>query len=234
MNTTKLHIIAKALRKELTRVGAVALINQAIQALQNQINQPQQPNHQQQLSSHLTSLYQKLEESPVNDFSPAWRDAMDELGVSDEFGARLEARLRGIFERNQITPQAALEELKKLHEDISGTETHLAGLVDGLERRLSRYLSIFLRCFVFNFSLLGDIIFRVQPHVANRFPVSRSSTPSLWVSLLCRLVDRIAFRQNRSLHAAVTLCWGHKLNPAVAMLFVVPMDKFINPFSRRI
>jgi len=133
MNTTKLHIIAKALRKELTRVGAVALINQAIQALQNQIKQPQQPNHQQQLSSHLTSLYQKLEESPVNDFSPAWCDAMDELGVSNEFGARLEARLRGIFERNQITLQTALEELKKLHEDISGTETHLAGLVDGLE-----------------------------------------------------------------------------------------------------
>jgi uncharacterized membrane protein YheB (UPF0754 family) len=133
MNTTKLHVIAKALRRELARVEAVSLINQAIQALQKQINQPQQPNHQQQLSSHLTNLYQKLKESPINDYSPAWRNAMDELGVLNEFGTKLEARVRGIFERNQITPQAALEELKKVHEDISGTEGHLAGLVDALE-----------------------------------------------------------------------------------------------------
>lgn len=117
----------------MARVGSVSLINQAVQALQNQINQPQQPNHQQQLSNHLTNLYNKLEGSPVDDFSPAWRDAMEELGVSVEFGEQLEARVRGIFERNQITPQTALEELKKLHEDLSGTETQLTGLVSGLE-----------------------------------------------------------------------------------------------------
>lgn len=133
MNTTKLHIIAKALKKEMARVGSVTLISQAMQALKNQINQPQQTNHQQQLSSHLNNLYQRLEGSPVDEFSPAWREAMVELGVSEEFGTRLEARVRGIFERNQITPQTALEELKKLHEDISGTESQLAGLVDSLE-----------------------------------------------------------------------------------------------------
>ncbi len=133
MNTTKLHIIAKALNKEMARVGSVSLVNQAMQALQNQINQPQQPNHQQQLSNHLTNLYKKLEDSPVDDFSPAWRDAMEELSVSEEFGEKLEARVRGIFERNQITPQTALEEMKKLHENLSGTETQLTGLVSGLE-----------------------------------------------------------------------------------------------------
>jgi len=133
MNTTKLHIIAKALKKELARVGSVSLVNQAVQTLQNQINQPQQPNHQQQLSKHLKNLYKKLEESPVDGFSPAWRDAMQELRVSEEFGEKLEARVRGIFERNQITPQTALEEMKKLHEDLSNTETQLIGLVSALE-----------------------------------------------------------------------------------------------------
>lgn len=133
MNTTKLHVIAKALQKEMARASSVDLINQAMQALQNQISQPQQPNHQQQLSSHLTNLYNKLEGSPVDDYSPAWRDAMEELGVSDEFGARLEKKVRGIFERNQITPQTALEELKRIHEQISGTQRELAALVDSLE-----------------------------------------------------------------------------------------------------
>lgn len=133
MNTTKLHIIAKALKKEMARVGSVSLVQQAVQALQNQINQPQQPNHQQQLSTHLTNLYKKLEGSPVDDFSPAWRDAMEELHVSEEFGEKLEARVRGIFEQNQITPQTALEEMKKLYEDLSGTESQLTGLVSGLD-----------------------------------------------------------------------------------------------------
>lgn len=133
MNTTKLHIIAKSLKKEMARVGAVNLINQAIQALQNQISQPQQPNYQQQLSGHLTTLYKMLEGSPTDDFSPAWRDVMDELDVSDEFGARLEARVRDIFERNQITLQTALEEMRQLHQEITGTESNLSGLVDGLE-----------------------------------------------------------------------------------------------------
>jgi len=133
MNTTKLHIIAKALKKEMARVGSVSLVQQTVQALQNQVNQPQQPNHQQQLSNHLTNLYKKLEGSPVDDFSPAWRDAMEKLHVSEEFGEKLEARVRGVFERNQITPQTALEQMKKLQDDLSGTESQLTGLVNGLE-----------------------------------------------------------------------------------------------------
>lgn len=133
MNTTKLHILAKDLLAELNRVGTTSLIQQAIQSLQQNIKQPQQPTHQQQLTTHLNSLYQKLESSPVDEYSPAWRDAMDELGVSTEFGARLEKRIRDIFERNKITPQSALEELQKIHSDITGTENNLTGLVSGLE-----------------------------------------------------------------------------------------------------
>ena len=47
MNTTKIHIIARDLLAELKRVGTVSLLQQAIQALQQHISQPQQPNHQQ-------------------------------------------------------------------------------------------------------------------------------------------------------------------------------------------
>ncbi len=133
MNTTKLHIIAKDLLAELKRVGTVSLLAQSIQALQQQISQPQQPTHQQQLASHLTNLYQKLENSPVEDYSPAWRDAMIEMRVSEEFASKLRTRIKDIFERNQITLQSALEELQKIHQEVTGTETNLTGLVNGLE-----------------------------------------------------------------------------------------------------
>ncbi len=133
MNTTKLHIIAKDLQAELGRVNTVSLVQQIISALQSQINQPQQPTHQQQLSSHLSTLYQRLEESPVDEYSPAWRDAMSELGIADDFGLTLERRIKDIIEKNQITPQSALDELQKIHTDISGTKENLDGLIDGLE-----------------------------------------------------------------------------------------------------
>jgi len=133
MNTAKLHIIARDLLTELGRVDVVSLLEKVIQALQQQINQPQQPNHQQQLSLHLTSLYDKLGSSPVEDYSPAWRDAMDELGVREEFGSKLEEKIKCIFESNKVTLQSALEELTEVHKEISNTETYLTGLIDGLE-----------------------------------------------------------------------------------------------------
>lgn len=133
MNTTKLHIITKALVQELRRTDSVSLMQQAIQSLQNQINQPQQPSYQQQLSNHLSNLYSNLDSSPVDGFSPAWRDALEELGIADQFGARLQESVRDIFEKNQITPQTAFQELQKIHKDISDTESNLSGLVNALE-----------------------------------------------------------------------------------------------------
>lgn len=133
MNTTKLHVLARELSKELKRTGSVSLLQQAVKFLQQQISQPQQPNHQQQLTSSLTNLYNKLEPSPIDDYSPAWRDAMEELGVYEGFGSKLAERVRDIFEKNQITPQSALEELTKIHQEISATESNLTGLISELE-----------------------------------------------------------------------------------------------------
>lgn len=133
MNTTKLHIIAKNLMQELQRCGTVQALQQAISTLDQLARQPQQPNHQQQLSNSLTQLYKKLEESPVEEYSPAWREAMDELGVSREFGITLKETIESIIERNQITYQVALDELNKIHQEIQQTENNLNGLVQSLE-----------------------------------------------------------------------------------------------------
>lgn len=133
MNTTKLHIISKALLKEAKRVGANSLLEQSAAHLKNLINQPQQPNHQRQLSGSLSALYKKLADSPVDDFSPAWRDALEDFGVADEFGSRLAERIKDIFERNQITLQTALEELEAIQKKLSNTEGNLNGLVNGLD-----------------------------------------------------------------------------------------------------
>nr|VFK40109.1 MAG: hypothetical protein BECKSD772F_GA0070984_10533 [Candidatus Kentron sp. SD]VFK45402.1 MAG: hypothetical protein BECKSD772E_GA0070983_10533 [Candidatus Kentron sp. SD] len=91
MNTTKLHTIAKALNSEMTGSDVVSIISQVMQSLQRQVNQPH-PDHQEKLSGNLSNLYKKLEGSPVDDFSLLWRNAMEELGVADKFGSRLEKK----------------------------------------------------------------------------------------------------------------------------------------------
>ncbi len=133
MNTTKLHVLAVALDGELKRSSASSHIQNVIGALEAQLNQPQQPNHQQQVAAHLAALYDALEASPVDQFSPAWRETMVEMGVSEFFGKNLEMTIRGIFERNQITPKAALDELKTLGGRISELESNNLALIAGLE-----------------------------------------------------------------------------------------------------
>ena len=136
MNTTKLHIIAKALKEEMARTGSVNLLGTVIQTLEREVNESRQQQQQQlqsQLSEALKNLYTRLKESPVDNYSPAWRDALEEIGVSDQFGAILEKRVRSIFERNKITPQSALEELKQLRAQIASTQSSLEGLVGSLE-----------------------------------------------------------------------------------------------------
>ncbi|WP_287373163.1 hypothetical protein [Prosthecochloris sp.] len=135
MNTTKLHIIAKTLKNEMARTGSVNLLGTVVQTLEREVNDPrqQQQQLQNQRSEALKTLYTRLKESPVDNYSPAWRDALEEIGVSDQFGAILEKRVRGIFERNKITLQSALEELKQLRAKIASTQSNLETLVSSLE-----------------------------------------------------------------------------------------------------
>ena len=133
MNTTKLHVLATSLKAELNRTNIVPLLQKAVQALENQVKQPQQANHQQQLSNTLAKIYNQLGSSPVDAYSPAWRSAMEDIGVLDEFGEKLTRRLEAIFESNKVTPQTALEDLVKVHEAISETQNNLGELINGLE-----------------------------------------------------------------------------------------------------
>lgn len=132
MNTSKLHNIASKLQHELKRTETVSLIQKIIQSLEAKIKQPQQPAHQKKLTDHLQNLYKVLDDSPVNKFSPAQRDVMEELHVSNEFGEKIKQRIQEIFERNSITEQLALDEIKKIFESVQKTEEHLNDLINGL------------------------------------------------------------------------------------------------------
>ncbi len=132
MNAERLHSIALALREDIAETEAPALVGQLAQALQQQVQQPNEPSYQQQVSTIRTQLDETLAQAPSNGFSPAWRQALQELGVTDLVGEALRERLRAIFERNEITPSAAADELAVIADRLQTFASALDQLLVGL------------------------------------------------------------------------------------------------------
>jgi hypothetical protein len=78
-------------------------------------------------------LAEALNGASSNDFSPAWQQAVDELGVADFFGQRLLAKVEEIFARNELTPAAAAASLVEVSGRLGQIDTNLEGLVSVLE-----------------------------------------------------------------------------------------------------
>jgi len=134
MNTERLHAIAIAVLDDLKITKSEETLNQLVGALQNQVNQPQEPQFQQKVSTHLKTLYEALSTAPSNDFSPAWKQALVELGLHDLLGKNLQLRVQEIFIRNQITTSIALEELQKIHKQLVTYKGALEQTISGFKQ----------------------------------------------------------------------------------------------------
>ena len=111
VNAERLHAIAIELRRELDETESPALLQRLIQGLQAMGQQPGQPGPEQQVSEVRVTLVDRLGKAPSNQFSPAWRETLKELGITDVLGDELRARIEDIFLRNELTPTAAVGEL---------------------------------------------------------------------------------------------------------------------------
>jgi hypothetical protein len=134
MNTERLHAIATAIIDDINVTTTATTLQQLVASLQNQVNQPQSPQFQQQVSQHLNTLYTSLANAPSNNFSPAWKQALKELGVHDLLGANLSNHVREVFERNQITPSVALQELQSLHKQLVSCKTSFEQVISSFQQ----------------------------------------------------------------------------------------------------
>lgn len=119
MNAERLHALANELKVELEQ-GSATLVQQLANGLQQAVQEPNQPSHQQSVSASRQKLIDMLEDAPSNRFSPAWRQALEELGVEDLVGRGLRTRIESIFARNEITLSAAAEQLAPIAKEIEG------------------------------------------------------------------------------------------------------------------
>ncbi len=131
MNIERVHAIALSVKKELDSLQVVQLLSQLSSHLQNVVNQPQQPQHQEQVASTKKTILEKLLSAESNEFSPAWIQSIKELGVYPLIGQQLATRIENIFLENQVTPQVALKEIQAITTEVQSMHTSLEHLING-------------------------------------------------------------------------------------------------------
>ncbi|AFY30138.1 hypothetical protein [Cyanobium gracile] len=129
MNAERLHAIALTLQKELSSSQTLNKFDRLIQALANQVSQPSQPQYQQETSDSLKDLLKTLDVAESNNFSPAWRESLADLGLTGLLGQDLALQINYVFERNQITPAVAQSELQSLRETLQMFSTAIDQIV---------------------------------------------------------------------------------------------------------
>src|SRR5437879_8948586 len=112
MNAERLHALVLAVRVELDANRVDKRLETLIQNLGQVINAPH-PQHQQNLATAMEDFYKAFDNLVTDNFSPAWRQLLDEIGGSPFVGRELRKTVQAVFERNQITPAVALNELRE-------------------------------------------------------------------------------------------------------------------------
>lgn len=133
MNVEKLNSIAYDIVEENKTLQFVPKFQNVINTLQQVIAQPQQPQHQTNLSNQLKALKEALSNSLVNSLSPAWYQVLVELEIDDVLGNKLYERIDTVLSKNQITPAKAKEELNEFFNKLNTKITGFTNTVNGLE-----------------------------------------------------------------------------------------------------
>jgi hypothetical protein len=134
MNTERLHKILTELQKEFGKKNLLTQLQAVRDNLTNQVNQPQQPQFQTALVAAIKQLNDNLSTSSYNDFSPAMRQIVDEIGGQNLFGLELKRTIEEIFSRNQITPAGALEEINKIVTRIEQLKKAIDEIISGFTK----------------------------------------------------------------------------------------------------
>ena len=134
MNTEKLYSICKELDREYSEKSLIDNLQYIINVLQNVINNPADPDQQNQLAERLRILRESLASSFTNDFSAGWKQTLKELKGDALFGREFLTQINSIFERNQITPAVAMAELRTLVDRHNAFKEGITAIITGFDR----------------------------------------------------------------------------------------------------
>lgn len=132
MNAEQLHSIARELDQIVEQTGVQKLLDRLQTALQNQISQPQQAQHQAEVQEARRALMTSLTESPFNQWSANKRQISREIGADGLFGESLADRIAATFQENSATPEVIRRDVEKINTELRGFLSALKNLVGSL------------------------------------------------------------------------------------------------------
>lgn len=133
MNAERLHAILRNILEDLQKTNLENTLKELIDHLQQQVNQPSQPQPQQQVSKTLTLLNDSLERAPSNDFPPTWRQLLEEMSCDEYLGNKVRDKIEAIFSRNQITPSIALDEIRQIYAEVQKLGQAINNIIPGFD-----------------------------------------------------------------------------------------------------
>ncbi len=134
MNAERLQTVAKAIQAELNSTGTANHLQQLTTFLQALANQPGNPTNQQQVANRFEQLQKALRAAPSNNFSPAWRQILTEIGGAEFLGSSLADKIRTLIERNEkITPQAAHQGILQIQQSATVFKSAIDQLIASFE-----------------------------------------------------------------------------------------------------
>ena len=129
MNAERLHAIVLALKDEVQETATHLL--ELSQALKRQQAQPADGNAQKQVADSRSKTNRFLSQSATNKFSPVWRESLAACNVDHLLGEKLRITIEEIFTRNEITPAAAYDEVKRFSDSLNKFSEANDGIING-------------------------------------------------------------------------------------------------------
>ena len=132
MNAERLHALIQKIQHEIDVTEVELRLTEVSGALEAVMDQPA-AKQQARVGNAVLEFRSAMEKSTLGEWSPAWRELLEETGFADSLGAVLLSRIDTLLMRNEITPSIAKEEI----DEILGRIEHLyksnEALLDGFK-----------------------------------------------------------------------------------------------------
>lgn len=133
MNVEKLYRVIADFDSDLKKISLTQLLTDLNQNLQYVIGNPGHAPYQSNLVISLETLYNELDKSEYNNYTPMYKETIKEITGDLLFGSDLKVEIEKIFTTNTITPAKAAEEIDSILQSIIQVQNGISNTISGLE-----------------------------------------------------------------------------------------------------
>jgi len=130
MNADRLHALLRLLRDDFNRTKLPHRMDQLSSSLQQAI---QNPNNNKAVGNSVKEVLEGVEDSEIDDLSPAWQDMIREIGFQNSLGSAIKERVNDSLRQVDVTPTIVKEEIDELSAELDALNDAITNGISALE-----------------------------------------------------------------------------------------------------